>query len=210
MADSPTEFIYFDMGNVLLLFEHGIACRRMGEAAGVTTERVREVVFDNGLEWQYERGELTSREFYEIFCEQTGTRPNFDELMFAAGDMFTLNVPIVPIVAHLHSAGYRLGILSNTCEAHWRYVVRDGRYAVIAELFDVYALSFEVKAMKPEPACYQAAIELAAVPAGSIFFMDDHIENVDAAKAAGLAAVHYTSPHNLAVDLRRHGVEFNY
>ncbi len=209
MADSPPKFIYFDMGNVLLLFEHGIACRRMGKVAGISPERVREVVFDHGLEWKYERGELTSREFYDFFCEQTNTSAGFDELMFAAGDMFTLNVPIVPIVAHLSLAGYRLGILSNTCEAHWQYI-NDGRYSVITELFDVHALSFEVKAMKPEPECYQAAIKLAGVDTSDIFFMDDHMENVVAAKEAGMSAVHYTSPHGLAADLRNHGVEFNY
>lgn len=209
MADSPPRFIYFDMGNVLLLFEHGIACRRMGEVAGISPERVREVVFGNGLEWKYERGELTSREFYEHFSEQTNTRADFDKLMYAAGDMFTLNVPVVPIVAHLHAAGYRLGILSNTCEAHWQYV-ENGRYAIITELFDVYALSFELNAMKPEPECFQAAIKLAGVPAADIFFMDDHLENVAGANNAGMTAVHFTSPHELAADLRRHGVEFNY
>lgn len=209
MAETPPKFIYFDMGNVLLLFEHGIACRRMGKVAGVSPDRVREVVFDNGLEWKYERGELTSRGFYDYFCEQTDTRADFHDLMFAAGDMFTLNVPIVPVVAHLQAAGYRLGILSNTCDAHWQYI-HNGRYATISELFDVYALSFEIKAMKPEAACYQAAIELAGVPPSDIFFMDDHIENVAGAKEVGITAVHFTSPHQLAADLRSHGVEFNY
>ena len=60
-------FLYFDLGNVLLRFDHEIACQQMAKVAAVSADRVREIVFESGLELQYERGELSTDEFYEEF-----------------------------------------------------------------------------------------------------------------------------------------------
>ncbi len=209
MSAGPPKFIYFDLGNVLLTFDHEIACRNMAAVSGAPVDRVRQVVFENSLEWDYERGDLTSRQFYDIFCRETGTQANFDDLMFAAADMFELNAPVVPIVGHLNAAGYRLGILSNTCDAHWRYV-SDGRYNVVTEMYGVYALSFEINRMKPEPQIYAAAAELAGVAPQEIFFVDDRADNVAAAREAGYDAVQFQSALDLARSLRERNVKFNY
>ncbi len=70
--------------------------------------------------------------------------------------MFQLNVPVIPIVAHLRAAGYRLGILSNTCEPHWEFV-HGGRFAIIQKYFDPCILSYRVGASKPEQKIFQVA-----------------------------------------------------
>ncbi len=70
-----TRFLYFDLGNVLLKFDHRLASRQMGEVAGVPADVVWEVVFAGDLEQRYESGEIGDREFYEIFCQQTSSRP---------------------------------------------------------------------------------------------------------------------------------------
>ena len=104
-------------------------------------------------------------------------------------------------------AGHRLGVLSNTCAAHWNYCLP--RYTLLRK-FEVYALSFEIGAMKPDPTTYRAAADLAGAAPEEIFFTDDRPENVEAALAAGYDAVPFTTAARLADDLRRRGVEFNY
>ena len=205
----PARFIYFDLGNVLLHFDHGLACRQMSEVAGISAQRVREVVFEAGLQQRYETGDISSREFYDIFCEQTRTQPDYQALHQAGSAIFELNVRILPIVTHLRAARHRLGILSNTCEAHWNYV-SGGRFAMIPEMFDVCVLSFRVGSMKPSAKIYSAAVDLAQVGADEIFFTDDRVENVTAAKQVGLDAMLYSSPLDLATALHHRGVEFNY
>ena len=125
----PPSFFYFDLGNVLLMFDEDIAARQIADVSGVAVKRIKEVVFD-GLGPCYERGEVDTRQFYEIFCEQTGTQPDYEALKHASSDMFSLNARIVPLVAALQRAGYRLGILSNTNERHWTHV-SGGRYGII-------------------------------------------------------------------------------
>jgi HAD superfamily hydrolase (TIGR01509 family) len=202
-------FLYFDMGNVLLYFDHPLACRQMAAVAGVSEETVWSVVFDGGLQWKYEAGEVSTREFYDVFCQQTGSRPDYDALRHAAGAIFKINDSIVPVVSQLRSAGYRMGVLSNTCECHWEYVAQ-GRYGILTEMFDVHVLSYEVGALKPAAKIYRAAIELAGVPAEQVFFTDDIAGHVAGARELGIDAVQYTTTPALVQALGQRGVRFNY
>ena len=90
-------FFYFDLGNVLLFFDHQRGCRQMGEVAGVDPRQVWKVLYDGGLNDEYESGRVTSRQVYDKFCQQTGSTPNYDDLMRAAGDIFEVNAGIKPI-----------------------------------------------------------------------------------------------------------------
>jgi putative hydrolase of the HAD superfamily len=205
----PPSFLYFDLGNVLLYFSHEQGIRQMAEVAGVDVARVREAVYDVELQTRYERGELTGRQYYDIFCQRTDTRPDFDRLARAAGDIFTVNTSIKPILSSLAAAGQRLGLLSNTCDIHWNHLA-DGRYATIPDIFETVVLSYKVGAVKPEPKIFQAAAEMACVAPGEIFFVDDIPGHVAAARAADFDAVQYTTTPALVADLRQRGVRFNY
>jgi HAD superfamily hydrolase (TIGR01509 family) len=202
------EFLYFDLGKVLLHFDHQQMFRQMGEVAGIDAQRVHAVLFEAGLQTEYELGQISSEAFYESFCERTGTRPDRDALARAANDIFELNVSILPVVAQLQHAGYRLGILSNTCWSHWEHCTR--RFCILADAFGVHALSCEIHAAKPDPAIYAAAAERAGVAGQEIFFTDDNPENVAGARAAGFDAVQYISTPQLAAELRKRGLQFNY
>jgi putative hydrolase of the HAD superfamily len=205
----PPAFIYFDLGNVLLNFSHRRAARQMAEVAGVSAEKVWQVVFEGGLEWRFELGEIDARQFYERFCEGTGTRPDYDALDQAGSAIFDYNLTMLPLVAHLERAGHRLGILSNTNESHWKYCA-SGRYATIPASFEITVLSYQVHAMKPDEKIYRIAAERAGLAPENIFYTDDRMENVEGALRAGFDAVHYTTTPALARELRRRGVESSF
>src|SRR5690606_31601305 len=139
-----------------------------------------------------ESGQISSEDFCRIFCERTGADVPADALMHAASDMFSINVPIVPIVAQLRAVGHPLGIISNTCDAHWQFL-SGGRYTMLTKYFDQFVLSFEVGIMKPDPRIFQVAVERAGCRPGEIFYVDDRIENVEAARRAGLDATLFRS-----------------
>ncbi len=203
-----TKFFYFDLGNVILRFDHHLAARQMAAVAGVSEQRVWDTVFATDLELRYEAGEIGDREFYEIFCRQTDSRPNFDALLLAGSAIFSPNTSIYPLVGALIAAGYRLGILSNTCPGHWSYC--RGQYALLNKGFEIYALSYELGACKPSPKIFAGAAKLAGLPPEEIFFVDDVAGHVAGAKAAGFDAVQYTTTAQLASDLHERGVAFNY
>ena len=205
---SAVKLIYFDLGNVLLHFDHELACQQMANVSGIAVDAVRECVFDisTGLQWKYERGEITSREFFQLYCDRLEVRPDFDALLLAGSDIFTVNASIIPIVRQIKTTGMRLGILSNTCPAHWEFV-SGGSYRLLPGYFDAIALSYQLKAMKPDRECFDNAAELAGVEPNEIVFIDDREDNIAGAVDAGWHAVHYQSTPRLLTDLRAVGIE---
>ena len=205
MSGRDLKFFYFDLGNVLLHFDHQRAVRQMAELSGVSAKRVWEVVFESDLHLQYEAGEMTTEEFHDEFSRRTSTTTDLAEMCLACSDIFELNKPLAAIVEEVKSSGHRLGILSNTNAAHWEFVF-DGRYPLLREGFGTFALSFELKSLKPDPAIYRAAADLAGTPPDEIFFVDDRPENVEGARAGGFDAVQFTTAARLAGDLRARGI----
>ena len=203
------EVVYFDLGNVLLDFDHGIACRGLASLFETTETRIRDEVFASGLEDRYESGDIDTPSFHAILCEKFGVAPALADVCTAASDIFRMRHDTVSILAQLKGAGMRTGILSNTCEAHWKFVT-DGRYRFLLDLVDHVVLSYEVKAMKPSLVIYAAAAEIAGTIPERIFFMDDRPENVAGARAARIHAYLFIGGAQLAEDLRRCGVRFNY
>jgi putative hydrolase of the HAD superfamily len=180
------EFVYFDLGNVLVNFSHRLAAEQIARVAGVDTELVWRVVFAGDLQRLLETGSIDSAEFCRRFSELTKAQCEPSHLIRAASDIFWLNSPIVPIVSQLAGTGIPLGILSNTCAAHWQHVC--SRFAPLIERFPTVVLSYEVGWMKPDHRIYQHAVEVAGSPAKRILFVDDRLENVAGALAAGLDA----------------------
>ena len=201
------KFLYFDLGKVLVDFSVDQMLRQIGDVAGISPEEVQAAVHGGGLMREYESGRLSDREFFEAFCDATGSRPDFDALAAAASEIFTLNLRMLPLVTQLRQAGYPMGILSNTCTTHWEYCSR--HYPSVIKAFGVHALSFRLGAVKPEAAIFHAAAELAGAGPQEIFFVDDIAGHVAGARAVGFDAVQFTTAAALAADLRGRGIRLN-
>jgi putative hydrolase of the HAD superfamily len=204
----PLKFLYFDLGIVLVHFTVERMLRQVAEVAGILPEQVQAVIFDSGLQHEYELGAITSRDFYERFCQESGTRPPYDALDRAAAEIFTLNYSMVGVAAWLQQAGWPLGILSNTCECHWEYCMKE--YPALRQIFPTRITSYQVRFAKPDAKIFQAAAEKAGHAPDEIFFVDDIAGHVAGAKVAGFDAVQYTTTQKFVRDLRQRGLKFNY
>jgi putative hydrolase of the HAD superfamily len=201
------DFIYFDLGKVILEFNHEIGCQQVSELAGISAAEVDQALFGSGLEVEYETGLVNCSEFHKRFCSITGSSISQNELLSSMSDIFTPNLPIFPLIAQLKAANIPIGILSNTCRAHWEYVY--GRYKILQDFFEPLILSYEVESMKPDAKIYQRAIEMAGCNVQKCFFVDDRQENVDGANAAGMDAVLYQSVPELIEALVDRGIQIN-
>ena len=104
------------------------------------------------------------------------------------------------------SRRYRLLLLSNTNDIHYRFLRE--RYLMLRH-FDDFVLSYEVGAMKPDAKIYDEAIRRAGAPADECFFVDDKQINVDAARRAGMDAVRFESRDELERQLRDRSVQWD-
>ncbi|HEV7279297.1 MAG TPA: HAD family phosphatase [Pirellulaceae bacterium] len=183
------EFVYFDLGNVLLFFDHQRACRQMAELSGASHDVIWSRVFQGELQIAYETGDVDCEAFDRLFRETCGPCSEYSlaDLKRATSDIFVPNEAGFAAAQKVAEAGVRRGILSNTCPAHWEFVLEQD-YGPRLAAFDVHALSYELRSMKPAEAIYRRAAELAGAPLERILFLDDRPENVDAALRAGYHA----------------------
>jgi FMN phosphatase YigB (HAD superfamily) len=101
------------------------------------------------------------------------------------------------------AARVRVGLLSDTDPLHWACL--RARFPFLCTIA-CPTLSYEVKAVKPEPAIYAAAVRNVGVPPEDYFFTDDVSANVEGARAAGLQAEVFTGPAALRARLAALGV----
>lgn len=199
------EFVYFDLGNVIFSFDRPRSFRQMAAVCGAAVEAIEQVVMAGGLQEAIERGACDWSGFHAEFSRRTGTTSDPEALARAASDMFALKVETLPVIAALERIGCPIGILSNTCDPHWRQIVAS-RCAIVPGGFREIVLSHEVGAAKPATAIFAEAARRARVPAERIFFCDDTPGHVAAAREAGWDAEVFASAAGLVDALARRGL----
>ncbi len=206
MAD--IDFVYFDMGKVIFEFDHDIACRKIAGLTGASAQKMKSLIFESRLEDHYETGLIDCDQFYAEFLKESGVEIGKDDFLHAIADVFWPNQRIFPLIAQLRARNFPIGLLSNTCKAHFDFIC--SRYPIMRDFFSPVILSYEVNSMKPDSKIYDRALEQAGCHVSNCFFVDDKQENVDGAIAAGMDAVLYQSVPQLVEDLVKRGVEINF
>ncbi len=176
----------------------------MAEVCGVDEAAVRALLFDRGLQADYELGKWNSSEFAERVRCELQVKVSDEALLAASNDIFQVNQSVMPYVNWLEKMPLRLGILSNTCQGHWEHCCR--RFPFLRSSFQYSVLSFEVGCAKPEPAIYGRAIESAGVSAEQILYLDDRTENVVGAREMGMQAVEFHDVEDLRHALNQFGI----
>lgn len=198
-------FIYLDLGRVVVDFDHAIAWRNIAAITGLSEEIVERFFTAENRQRQIETGQLSWDVLHAAFVRELAVEVDADLLARAAGDIFSLRVEMLPVIAGIERAGVPLGILSNTCDIHWQHLLRC-RYGILPGGIGPLVLSYEVGAMKPDAGIYAAAAAQAGVAAEGIFFCDDIPAHVEAARAAGWDAEVFVGARQLVEQLASRGV----
>lgn len=179
------DFVYFDLGNILLSFDPALACAGLAKLVGTSSENARIALYDSGLEVQYEHGHVSTHEFAEQLranLQVHESQISDDAIVESVSDMFTAVETMNGVLHSVRRMGLPVGLLSNTCAGHWEWIEKQ-RFPVMDFTFDAQILSFEIGSMKPDREIYQAAEAAADVPVSRILFLDDRLENVKAARS---------------------------
>jgi HAD superfamily hydrolase (TIGR01549 family) len=92
----------------------------------------------------------------------------------------------VDMLVALRSMGLKIGVLSNTHDLE----LREWSNSPLAHLVDAVAFSYEIGAVKPDPAAYEAILGRLGVPARAAAYVGDGASNeLIGARQAGFAMV---------------------
>lgn len=195
--------VFFDMGNVLVRFSHDVLVRQTARLCGCPPDALRDFLMAGGQLAAFERGDCSEAEFIAALERQFACRLDLHNFRTAFSDIFSPMPGIRDLLDRLRRTPLRLILLSNTSITHLQFIER--RFDLLDRMHD-RVLSYESRALKPEPAIYAAALQRAGAAAEECFFTDDRAENVHAAAACGIRAVQFTGAAPLADHLRRCGM----
>ncbi|MCE2982857.1 MAG: HAD family phosphatase [Parachlamydia sp.] len=109
---------------------------------------------------------------------------------------------MVEIAKQLKQMGYGPALLSNTRDSQAKIKRQLGYY----DLFSPVLLSNEIGVAKPHPQAYKILLNRLQLPPEALFFVDDHEENVAAAKSLGIDSVYFQNPKQFVDELAKRGI----
>jgi FMN phosphatase YigB (HAD superfamily) len=190
-SPSQVRVVVFDLGKVLLEFDYRIAARRFLSRCRIGMGQILRLVNQSSLLLDYERGRLTTDQFFAIIREATGFEGSRAEFARIFGDIFTPIAPMVELFEQIRDRGYPAYIFSNTNELATDHIRNTYPFF---NRFTGYVLSYEHGVMKPDARLYEVLEETAGVSGGAIFYLDDRPENVEAGRRRRWRAFVHESP----------------
>jgi len=195
------EIVVLDLGGVL------VELGGVDELGALIGEQDEAEVWRRWLnsEWvrRYERGRCTREEFANGMIQENRLELEPEEflVLFLAWPrgLFSGAQSLVQSVR----PDLELACLSNTNELHWKEQKDAGD---VHRLFEKQFLSYEIGMVKPDLEIFDCVTSALACPAGSIFFLDDNLINVEGARVAGWQAERVAGVEEARRALRQRGL----
>ena len=180
--------VIFDLGGVLVRTEDRLPRQLLAEKFGMTYEEMDSLVYGSPTSKEAGEGKISAEQHKEAVLKTLGLpldsfKSFGDE--FWEGDR--LDKKLVEFIQGLRGE-YTTALLSNAWDDLRPLLVNLWK---IDGIFDHIFISAEVKLAKPDPRIYQHVISELQQDPSEMIFVDDFIENVKAAKAEGLHAIHF-------------------
>ena len=194
----PTQAVIFDIGGVLLHNVDGSRHRKWEKRFSVPEGRLDEVVNRTGLNHLATIGKVSEPELWR----QVGialTLPDeelheFIDDFWSAGE---LNQELAKFLQSLRTH-YKTALLSNAWSGAREAMTRIFN---LNEFADVMFFSAEEGLAKPDSAFYHVAIDWLGVPPSDIIFVDDKLENIEAAHSIGMQGILYKNNEQTIADV---------
>jgi HAD superfamily hydrolase (TIGR01509 family) len=203
MRRSPIDVILFDLGNVILPFNHYQIADKLSRLSQKKEfqdpQRIFSYLFDSekGIINDFDVGKVSPPEFFQSVKEYLDLSISFEAFLPIWNNIFVEDQKVSRIILSLKGK-WRLGLLSNTDPLHFNYIL--SKFPMM-KTFDKWILSYEVGFKKPAIEVYQKAIEWASVEPQKILFIDDMKKYVEVAISLGMQGIHFISAEQLKEEL---------
>lgn len=192
---SGTTAIIFDLGGVIVDLSVSKTIQAFSDLSGWPAHRIMDAYSKHQEFFAYERGELSDVEFRAMLRRIFSLQVT-DAQLDAAWNAMLLGVPLkkLELIEKLKSE-VSVFVLSNTNNIHIQCVnsmFLNGR--TLDDYFHKCYYSHEVGMRKPEIEIYRHVLQDAGLEPARTVFLDDNLENIQAASAVGIKAFHIAHP----------------
>lgn len=200
--------VIFDLGNVLIDFDHLIAAQKISKFTDKKPQEIFDLFFDSKLTSLFEEGRISPSEFFLKVKEKLNFELDYNVFVPIWNEIFFFtekNASVYKLAKSL-KGNYKLALLSNVNVLHFEYVKK--KFPVF-DAFDNVVTSFEAGFRKPHPLIYKKTLEILRVLPENVFYTDDRTELVEKAAELGIKGSVFTGIEKLRKDLTGAGININ-
>jgi len=192
--------LIWDMGGVLVRNVNQTVRNRLAAPYGMTGMDLENLFFGNEVSERASLGQASEADAWEFVRQKLEIDPSrMPEFIATFWSGEELDEGLLAFSASLKPR-IRIGLLSNAFPETRANQKR--RFPHFFDVFDVTIFSAEVKMTKPDARIYHLAVSQLGVRPDEAVFVDDFIENVEGARAAGLQAIHFKDPQRTLRELK--------
>jgi HAD superfamily hydrolase (TIGR01509 family) len=180
----------FDMGGVVV--QNADVLPDIAAYLGISIEEGR--TWGRELFITLMEGKLTTQEFWAIFSQRSGLV--IEEELFGKFFHPVLNEPVYSLILELKKSN-RVVCGTNTLKEHYILHLERGDYRVFEAVYASHRIGFT----KPKPEFYHHILEQENFPPSRTVFIDDTLENVEAAQRLGIRSFHFMDYERLTEQL---------
>jgi len=180
----------FDIGGVLIKYEHEKAIKYLAESGDYDPEAVR-TLFTRELVYSVETGRISSQCFYEEHIKRVMPGMTYEAWIKRFEEYFEVNPEGFELMLDIKKMGRNIYLLSNLAEYH--KVAIERKIPGFFKHADYNFLSYEMGYHKPEPEIYRAVFEKTSERPENFVFFDDLPQNVEGAKKAGITGIQFSN-----------------
>lgn len=205
MAQDTIGAIIFDLGNVLIGFDHHIAVKKIQSYTPLSAQEIYDLFFDSDLTGEFEKGKINPLEFFEKVKGLLGLKIGYDQFLPIWNEIFFRKPETEEFIRAL-SPGLTLVLLSNINKLHYDYCIDHFSSGISLFDFDKVIPSCATGFMKPQKEIYELAIRAAGVEIERIVYVDDRQDLVEAARSYGLRSIQFKGIEQLKKDFQTLGI----
>lgn len=186
--------LLFDLGGVIFDLKRS-ACEDAFRELGLNdTGKFFGEYGQQGPFMEIEEGKITPGQFHEYVRNLIGNQNLTDREIDSAFMKFLVGIPAERLRRlQLLRQHYGVYLLSNTNPIMWNDKIasefkKDG--LTVQEYFDGIVTSFQAKALKPSAAIFKYTEEKLGIKPEETLFLDDSLDNINAAKELGFQGLH--------------------
>lgn len=196
MKEQQIKAVIFDLGNVLIGFDHSIAVEKIIRHTKKTAREIYGLFFDSALTRDFEKGKTAPLAFFDKVKAALEINMPYPEFLSIWNKIFFPKPDILDLAREL-SRRLELAMLSNINQLHYEYLRVDFGY--IFDLFHPSRIiaSYNTGYIKPDEEIYDLAVSKCSVKKENILYVDDREDLIEAASGYGIRSCRYKNTREL-------------
>jgi len=194
----------FDLGNTVIRLAYERVLENICRSSSVKRDELVRILEGSGGYRDLERGLVTFWDFYDFLCAHAGYRDSIREFHKLWSDFFDGTMPGIEDVLDRVRKKYRVAFLSNSNEVHAEVIPR--QFATLFEKSDRFIFSHRFRTAKPDPEMFHRMLEVLGALPKQVVFIDDLMQNVNAARNLGILSFQFHDSLTLMEELEHEGL----